>query len=225
VADLRIAFDTSGPFGSVAVAHGPDVLARAVMEERNTHAARLVPTIDEVLEEAGVDRDEIAGILVGEGPGSFTGVRVAAATAKGLGHALGLPVWAGSSLAAAAFALEEAMIRYVLFDARSDRVYGGCWGVGSDHVEEIVAPHAGALRDVLAGDVPAGAVFTGDGAVKHRAAIEGAGFEVVEAARDRTLADGLVSYFDRVDVAPVDDLASWEPLYVRASNAERLWKA
>jgi tRNA threonylcarbamoyl adenosine modification protein YeaZ len=224
VADLRIAFDTSGPFGSVAVAQGRDVLARTVMSTQNAHAAMLVPSIREVLEEAGVDRGEIGGVLVGEGPGSFTGVRVAAATAKGLGRALGVSVWAASSLVAAAFALDRAAVRYALFDARSDRVYGGCWGVGSDRAEEMVAPHAGELRDVLAGDVPPGAVFTGDGAAKHRAAIEGAGFEVVEAPENRTLADGLVEYFARIEEGPVGDLGSWEPLYVRASSAERLWK-
>jgi tRNA threonylcarbamoyladenosine biosynthesis protein TsaB len=225
VAELLIAFDTSGPFGSVAVAHGADVLARAVMARQNQHASMLIPTIDEVLEDAGVDREEIGGILVGEGPGSFTGVRVAAATAKGMGRALAVPVRAVSSLAAAAFALEREPIRYALFDARADRVYGGCWGVGSDHVEELVAPHAGELRDVLAGEVPPGAVFTGDGAVKHRAAIEGAGFSVAEPPETRTLADGLVDYFGRVASDPVPDLGSWEPLYVRASSAERLWKA
>jgi tRNA threonylcarbamoyladenosine biosynthesis protein TsaB len=225
VAELLVAFDTSGPFGSVAVAHGADVLSRAVMARQNQHASMLIPTIDEVLDDAGVDREEIGGILVGEGPGSFTGVRVAAATAKGMGRALAVPVRAVSSLAAAAFALERESIRYALFDARADRVYGGCWGVGSDHVEELVAPHAGELRDVLAGEVPPGAVFTGDGAVKHRAAIEGAGFSVAEPPETRTLADGLVDYFGRVASDPVSDLGSWEPLYVRASSAERLWKA
>jgi tRNA threonylcarbamoyladenosine biosynthesis protein TsaB len=221
---MILAFDTSGPIGAVAVALGSEVLARAAMTQQTSHAAMLIPTIHEVLEEAGVERDEIAGIVVGEGPGSFTGVRVAAATAKGLGHALGLPVRAVSSLAAAAFCFEPGPIRYALFDARAERVYGACWGVGSDHVEELVAPHAGELRDVLAGDVPAGAVFVGDAATRHRAVIVGAGFEVAEVPGDRGLADGLVEYVERVPTPPVDDLGAWEPSYVRASSAERLWK-
>ena len=84
------------------MSHGPDVLARGVMTRQAGHASRLIPTIEEVLEDAGVDRDEIAGVLVGAGPGSFTGVRVAAATAKGLHRSLGVPVWGISSLRAAA---------------------------------------------------------------------------------------------------------------------------
>lgn len=221
---MIVAFDTSGPVGSVVVAAGPEVLAREVLAQRGAHAAALLPAIDDVLEEAGVDRDELRGVVVGEGPGSFTGVRVAAATAKGLGHALGIPVWAVSSLAAAALASSQGPLRYALFDARGERVYGACYGVGSASFEEMVPPHAGELRDVLDGDVPAGAVFLGDGAVRHRGVIEGAGFVVAEPDEVLTLADGLVEYVARAGAAPVADLASWEPEYVRASSAERLWR-
>ena len=222
---MVLAFDTSGPVGSVAVAQGAEVLARGVMTRQAGHAALLIPTIDDVLEDAGVDRDEVALVVVGEGPGSFTGVRVAAATAKGLGRALGVPVRAVSSLAAAAFAADAGPIRYALFDARAERVYGACWGVGSDHCEELVSPLAGELRDLLADDVPPGAVFVGDAARKHRALIEAAGYPVVEPDRERPYADGLVAFAARVVGGPVDDLGAWEPAYVRASSAERLWGA
>ncbi len=222
---MILAFDTSGPVGSVAVAAGADVLARGVMTRQAGHAALLVPTIDDVLDDAGVDREEIALIVVGEGPGSFTGVRVAAATAKGLGRALGVPVRAVSSLAAAAFSADAGAIRYAIFDARAERVYAACWGVGSDHCEELIAPTSVELRDLMAGDVPPGAVFVGDAAQKHRALIEAAGHPVVAAERERPHADGLVAFAARVPGAPVDDLGAWEPAYVRASSAERLWKS
>jgi tRNA threonylcarbamoyl adenosine modification protein YeaZ len=223
--DRVLAFDTSGPIGSVVVAAGPEVLAREVLTQMGAHASALLPAIDHVLEAAGVDRGQLRGVIVGEGPGSFTGVRVAAATAKGLGHALGIPVWAVSSLAAAALASAPGPVRYVLFDARGERVYGACYGVGGASFEEMIPPHAGELRDVLDGDVPAGAVFLGDGAVRHRGVIKGAGFPVVEAVGAQTLADGLVTYVARACPAPVSDLAAWEPEYVRASSAERLWRS
>jgi tRNA threonylcarbamoyl adenosine modification protein YeaZ len=215
-----VAFDTSGGEGSVVVARGRDILARAVIEERLEQAARLVPALDEALTSARVLRTELAGVVVGEGPGSFTGVRVAAATAKGLAHALALPLRAISSLAASALAHDVGPVRYTLFDARSDRVYGACYGVGSAGVQCLVPPHGGTLRDVLAGDLPPGAVFVGDGALRHRAAIEGAGFTVA-AERDRvTLAEGLVRYLVlEPGLPPVADPASWEPTYVRPSSA------
>lgn len=224
--DLLLAFDTSSPVGSVAVARGGETVARAVLTRQTAHAAGLIPAIDEVLGAAGVRAASLDGIAVGEGPGSFTGVRVAAATAKGLSAALRVPVWAVSSLAAVALAADVGPVRYALFDARAERVYGACYGVGSALVETLVEPHAGELRNVLDGEVPPGAVFVGDGALRHRAAIEGAGFRVAGPAHGGSLADGLVRYLVRHPEAPsLDDVGSWEPEYVRGSSAERLWKA
>ncbi|MGD2046071.1 MAG: tRNA (adenosine(37)-N6)-threonylcarbamoyltransferase complex dimerization subunit type 1 TsaB [Gemmatimonadota bacterium] len=222
---VLVALDTSGPFGSVAVAREGTTSALVTLSERQQHAARLIPAIDEALHMAAVSRADVTGIVVGEGPGSFTGVRVAAATAKGLAHSLRVPLWAVSSLLAAALAGHDAAVRYVLFDARGERVYGACYGVGTAGVQEIVPPHGGSLRDVLVEDMPAGVVFLGDGAEKHRAAIEGAGFPVVPATRD-TLAEGLLRYTSlHPELAAVEDPSAWEPLYVRASSAERLWNA
>jgi len=221
---IYLALDTSGPVGSVAVTSGVDVLGRDVMTRRAEHASGLIPTIDRVLDETGVERSELKGVLVGEGPGSFTGVRVAAATAKGISRALSVPLWAISSLAAAAMAVDRGAVRYALFDARAERVYGACYGVGGAKVETLVPPHAGELRDVLAGDVPAGAVFVGEASEKHRGVIEGAGFEVTAAVDDISLADGLVRFMAvHPETASVDPIDSWEPRYVRASSAERLW--
>ncbi|HSH76003.1 MAG TPA: tRNA (adenosine(37)-N6)-threonylcarbamoyltransferase complex dimerization subunit type 1 TsaB [Longimicrobiales bacterium] len=221
-----VALDTSGVSGSVAVGRGPDVVAGVTIPGRFEQAGRLVPAIDEALRAAGVDRRELAGVVVGEGPGSFTGVRIAAATAKGLAHALAVPMWGISSLLATALAYELPAIRYVLFDARSDRVYGACFEVGSTAVRELVPTHAGTLRETLTSRVPTGALFVGDAAARHRAVIEGAGFLVELAPAGRSPAEGLLRYLGlHPDTAPVADPASWEPRYVRASNVERPWSA
>jgi len=220
-----VAFDTSGQVASVAVAKGTQVLARATLERQGDQAARLVPSIRDILSEAGVDRTEIAGVIVGEGPGSFTGVRVAAATAKGLVHARQCPLWAISSLAATALSLEGSGIRYVLFDARADRVYGGCYGIGSIGVETLVPPHGGSLRDVLDDEVPAGAVFVGAGASQHRAAIEGAGFPVAPDPVAHPSGDGLLRYLALHPVtAPVESVSTWEPRYIREWRPDAAWK-
>lgn len=220
---LLLALDTSGLYGSVALGAEGRVVTCVELVQRREHASRLVPAIAEALARASVQRADLSGIVVGEGPGSFTGVRVAAATAKGLAHALGVPLWAVSSLTAAALAEDVGAIRYALFDARGDRVYGACYGVGSARMEELVPPHGGTLRDVLAGDVPAGAVFLGDAAERHRAVIEGAGFPV-GVPLGTPLAVGLLRYMALGPGAtPVADPSGWEPAYVRASSAERLW--
>src|SRR5688572_17484456 len=161
VAPTLLAFDTSIAVGSVAVGLGGELLASATLDERREHASRLVPSIEKVLERAAMRITDVGGIVVGEGPGSFTGVRVAAATAKGLAHALGVPLWAFSSLAAAALADrvlprgagvegwwdqdpdEADGSRYVLFDARGDRVYAASHQLGrGGPLATLVPPHA-----------------------------------------------------------------------------------
>ena len=95
---MYLALDTSTPLGSVCVGVGSRVVARDVIHGQGSHSSDLIPTVGRVLQEAGADLSELAGLVVGAGPGSFTGVRVAAATAKGLAHALDIPLWAVSSL-------------------------------------------------------------------------------------------------------------------------------
>ena len=73
---VLLAFDTSSAVGSVAVGREGVVLAHSELEEQRKHASALVPAIRAVLLEAGIDKSELDGIVVGEGPGSFTGVRV-----------------------------------------------------------------------------------------------------------------------------------------------------
>ena len=218
-----LAFDTSIAVGSVAVGRGSGLLASTTLEDRREHASRLVPSIDKALERAGMRISDVGGIVVGEGPGSFTGVRVAAATAKGLAHALDVPVWPFSSLAAAALAEDAGPTRYVLFDARHDRVYGACYEIGGSTFETVVAPHAGTVLEAVRGPVPPGAVFVGEGARRHRQVIESAGFHVGPGP-SRSLAEGLLRLHEMLrDPAPVADVASWEPRYVRPPSVERSW--
>ena len=220
-----VALDASGAGGHVAVSRGPHVLARARLDYRGQHAGALIPALHGSREDAGVERGEIAGVVVGEGPGSFTGVRVAAATAKGLARALQVPLWAVSSLAAAAITSWDGgspVVRYVLFDARADRVYAGCYGMGGRGMQTLVRPHATDLRTVLAAEVPPGAEFVGDGATKHSAAIHGAGFSVPEGVPADSTGDGLIRFLAiHSDISPVATLETWEPRYLKPSSAER----
>ena len=249
-----LAFDTSTSLGSVAVSRGGDVLARGYLVQQGEHAANLVPRISQVLDEAGVEKRELAGIVVGSGPGSFTGVRVSAATAKGLVSALGIPLWAYSSLAASAvtagalppmpddvwedqadprgplslgpvFPLRDRP-RYVLFDARGDRLYAGCYTLGEGGLETVLDPYATDLGELLGGAVPEGALFMGDGAARHQWDIQDAGFDVISLPEGIPTADGLIRLLAaeaglEENGGSVDRPSLWEPHYLRPSNAER----
>lgn len=240
---IRVAIETSTRVGSVAVGRDDDVLAEIELGEQTRHASRALPALDEALRSAGVRRSEIGAVVVGAGPGSFTGVRVAGATAKGLVSSLDVPLLAYSSLLAlvaesATGTDPDAGAGPVcgLFDARRSEVYAGCWVVTAGKLEEVLAPTVGAVADTveqLAAGVGArgpgeGAVhFAGDGAARYRA-------ELVAACD----AVGLAATVDETTLRPrgsallwlahhhgpagrVEHADAWEPLYVRGSSAER----
>lgn len=101
-----LGIETSWRVGSVALMVEGAVAARRFLAVPAAHASGLIPAVRAVLEQAGVRRGDLDGIVVGAGPGSFTGVRIGAAAAKGLACGLGVPLYATSSLRAAAFAVE-----------------------------------------------------------------------------------------------------------------------
>jgi tRNA threonylcarbamoyladenosine biosynthesis protein TsaB len=218
-----LALETSGRLGSVAVGAAGRVRAETRLEVPGNHAAELIPAIESALLEAGVRRAELAGIVVGSGPGSFTGVRIAAATAKGLAHALGLPLWAFSSLEAGAAAEgAEASTRYVLFDARGDRVYAACYRVEPGGIESVVRPHATRIGDLIDDEIPSDASFMGTGATRHRAVLEAARRTVLDEPAGMPTAGALLRLLDlHPDRPPIAAADPWEPEYVKASSAQR----
>ena len=243
---LFLAMDTSTSRGSVAVGPPGEALGRIFLERQRSHASELVPAVRAALEVAGVDLHEIAGILVGAGPGSFTGVRVAAATAKGLARALEIPHWGVSSLAAGAATADalspaaagvapveaslpygglDALPRCVLFDARGDRVYAACYRFrGGEPPEVLMTPRATDITWVLKAveERHGGVAFAGDGAQRHQDRIRDAGFPVMGPPAGSPTGDGLLRLLSlNPDAPPLEEPGRWEPEDLRASNAER----
>jgi tRNA threonylcarbamoyladenosine biosynthesis protein TsaB len=237
-----LALETAGPVASVAIAEDGRVLARHFLEEPRTHAAGLIPAIERVLAASGTGRDELTAVAVGAGPGSFTGVRVAAATAKGLCHALALPLFAPSSLLGAALtevaaetfvgveppegaALEPAPpigLRVVLFDARGERLFLAAYRLGTGLPEVVVEPTFAELGDVVEDARFRGAAFCGDGALRHARAIGASGGHVLAPPTGFPSADGLVRALALDDAPePVEDPRRWEPTYLRDTGAVR----
>src|SRR5688500_14050077 len=90
--NLVLAIDTSTPVGSVALGAGNAVLPQAVVGVNARQAEGLLPVIDFVLQRAGVTPPQLGAVVVAGGPGSFTGVRIAAAAAKAFARALDIPL-------------------------------------------------------------------------------------------------------------------------------------
>lgn len=139
-----LAIETSQDVCSVALNTRGGLVARSEHTPRG-HASRLLPMVDEVLAEAGVGLPAVDAIAYGQGPGSFTGLRIAAAATQGLAFGADRPVIAVSTLAALAQALDERHC-VIAVDARMDQVYWGAYSRDSDGipalvgVEQVAAP-------------------------------------------------------------------------------------
>ena len=219
---VSLALDTSTHLGSVAVGRDGRVLAESLLRVRATHSEAVLPEIDRLLTGCGLAVQDLQAVVVGGGPGSFTGVRIAASLAKGMCHARGLELFSFSSLAAVAAGSGCQEPVCAMFDARRGQVYAAGYRVG-EGIEELFAPRAGALDRVLTDlGEPGEWCFTGDGAGAGEEAIRLAGGRILDPDRWVPRAASLL-WLASVDPGGgrVADPGSWEPGYVRLPAAQR----
>lgn len=126
---VYLGVDTATPFLALALwspEHG--TLARFAERLERDHAKRLLDELSTLLSDAGLTKRHLVGVGIGLGPGSYTGLRVGVAAARGLARGLGVPLGGGSTLAAVAagvFAKEATNEAVVALDARRGNVYAG----------------------------------------------------------------------------------------------------
>ncbi len=231
-----IAIDTSTDMLACALGYvgqgRVDVLACGDHLCRRHANEELVGTVDSLLSQAGIGRDEVAAVLCGTGPGSFTGVRIGVATGKGLACGLEVACYGVSTLDAVAWGVWKSGVRGlvgVVGDAMRKEVYPGLYQVGEEGPERLFAcecvmkaPDAVALwagradRDDI--------TLAGDGLVKHRGLYEEAGFErFADQQAWYPTGEGLLRTYVAScarDARPDGDPALVLPVYTRLSDAE-----
>lgn len=220
-----LALDTSTFTASVALLAGDRRILRDRGPDQGAHSGDLLDLIGEVMREGGVALADLSGIAVGAGPGSFTGLRIAMATAKGLAFSLGKPLWAVSSLAAlaqAAAGLAPAGARIVpLIDARRGEVFVGGFradrGLVAVDPERVATPAALIEELSTRGQI----ALCGDGLPLLRGALAGAptsSFTLLEGARETPSALAIAELCQQGH--GVDALRAGGPVYLRAAAAE-----
>ncbi len=124
-----IGIDSSGLVASVAIAEDGRLVAEYTVNNKKTHSQTLLPMLEEIVKMSGLNMQEADAIAIAAGPGSFTGLRIGSATAKGLGLALGKPIVPVSTVDALAYNLygTDALV-CPLMDARRNQVYTGIYG-------------------------------------------------------------------------------------------------
>lgn len=220
-----LALESSTNTGSAAVGDASGLFAEVVRSVAAGHSSGLLPAAEQALRAAGLRPSDLAAVVVGGGPGSFTGLRIAAATAKGMIQALGVPLFAYSGLlATAASGWAAGGPVCALFDARRRDVYAACYRF-DDGVQELFGPVALSVDEVVerfrGGEVP---LFAGEGATLHQPELERElGARVLPAHLGLPRAAALVWLATHApELGAVADSTAWEPEYVRASGAERI---
>jgi len=194
---LTLAFDTATAVATSALVDGDEVLG-----ERVSRAQTLLEDVDALLRQAGAHPADLDRLAVGLGPGSFTGVRIGLAAARGLALSLDLRGAGVSTLAALAAGAPEAL---PVIDAKRREVF-----TLVDGEPRVLAPSELALDE--------GAVCVGDGAKRYRSLLEERGAFVPPDDDERHLPRARFHAALAGEPVPVDEL---EPLYLRVPDAER----
>ena len=242
---LILAIDSSGMTASAALASEERVIAEMSVNNRKTHSQTLLPMIKTVVDSAGIELAQIDAIAIAQGPGSFTGLRIGAALAKGLGLSLERPLIGVPTMDAMAYGagMTDALI-CPMIDARHETVYTGLYQWKENrfsvtvpteavHLKELaaqIAEHAGEGQNVH---------ILGDGADVYAQKFDGYLEETVQKAeranaaqvpavtvlpvhlnrqRAASVAALALEYAKDGKLTPADD---FKPEYYRLTQAER----
>ena len=193
---LLLAFDTATGAATAALVREGEVLGA-----RRSRAVRVLADAHELLAESGLEPADLDALVVGTGPGSFTGVRIGLAAARGLALALDLPVAGVSTLDALA---EGAPGALPVIDARRREVFTLADGPRCLRPEQL--------------ELEPGTACVGDGAVRYRALLEAAGAEVPPDGSELHVPRAELHARLARDFGPVEAI---EPIYLRVPDAER----
>lgn len=223
-----LAFDTSSAICAVAVVDGQRVLWADNSPSDGRHGEVLLPRIASGLVASGVALSSIELIAVGVGPGSFTGLRIGLATAKGLALATATPLRGVCSLRVLArAAIDQGDVVVAVIDAGRGEVFGAMYRWGGDTLETLLAPLR-AVPEAFARRVaelaPSRAVLCGGGARRYLPLLDAAlGSRAFLGEEQHDLADGRHVAREALSCmrsSGRSDLASLEPVYLRDSDAK-----
>lgn len=234
-----IALDSSGLVASVAVMEDDNLIAEYTIQYKKTHSQTLLPMLDEVKKMIDLDLHTIDAIAISAGPGSFTGLRIGSATAKGLGFALKKPLIAVPTIEGLAYNFYgSSELICPIMDARRGQVYSGVFefvkknetnAEGSTHYElkTIVPQCAVTMNEMLTklNELNRAVLFVGDGIpvfsemIKEKLSVP---YHLAPAHRNRQSAASVAAlaqvYYRQGKIQTAEE---HEPEYLRLSQAER----
>lgn len=207
--------DTSNQPLSVAVMQDNQLLSELNSNLKKNHSAQLMPAIESVIKESGIGKKEIDAIIVAQGPGSYTGLRIGVTVAKTLAYALDAKLYGVSSLAALAATVDErAELIVPLFDARREAVYTGVYQYQSGQLKQIIEDQYLPITDLLTilHDQHQPYVFVGRDAKQLESLIDS------DYISNLPRAKAMLNLIEHEE-----DVHQFTPNYIKLSEAERNW--
>lgn len=228
VKTLILALDSSSLVASVALLDDITVIAEYTVNLKKTHSQTLLPMIDEIIRMTGIEKTEIEAVAVTDGPGSFTGLRIGAATAKGLAYAWNVPIIGVSTIKAMAYNFNHCnKLVCPIMDARRNQVYTGIYLCKEEELTEVLAPCAISIEELahILNDQNKEVVFVGDGIPVHQQYLDEHlsnphFFAKNHLNRQRASSLGTLAKMMHENGQTMD-ADSFAPQYMRLSQAER----
>lgn len=223
-----LAIDSSGLVASAAVLQDEELIAEYTVNFKKTHSQTLLPMIAQVRDLLQLDLKTIDAVAIAAGPGSFTGLRIGASTAKGLGLALQKPLIAVPTVDALAYNLVGCAGRVCpLMNARRNRAYTGIYSFSGTRMN-VLREQCCVPLDEITGEInqsPEPVMFLGDGVTEFAEQIAMLctvpyTFAPPHLSRQRAGAVAALAaeYYRRGEMVSADDFA---PVYLRLPQAER----
>ena len=225
-----LALDSSGLVATVALLENDNLVAEFTVNNKKTHSQTLLPMLDEIVQMTDMDLDKIDAIAVAGGPGSFTGLRIGSATAKGLGLALKKPLIHIPTVDGLAYNLcYTDRIICPIMDARRNQVYTGIYQMDGDKLQVLEAQMAVGIDELAKKLCTYGkpVIFLGDGVPVHKDRLEkelmtdqDIAFAPAHMNQQRAAAVGMlgIQYYKE---GKTETAMEHKPDYLRVSQAER----
>ena len=223
-----LAIDSSGLVASIAVVDQDVLCGEYTMNFKKTHSQTLLPMLDELAKMIELDLNTLDAIAVAGGPGSFTGLRIGSATAKGLGLALDKPLISIPTVDALAYNLWGAQgVVCPLMDARRNQTYTGIYSFDGGRLHTIQPQCAVGIEEIVEkiNEHGESVTFLGDGVTVFKEYIENhcnVPYQFAPAhmnqQRAASVAALAVIYYQE---GRIETAAEHAPDYLRLSQAER----
>ena len=224
-----LGIDGSGLVASVAIVEDDNLIGEYTTGYKKTHSQTLLPMLDELKTMVELDLNSIDAIAVAAGPGSFTGLRIASATAKGLGLSLGCPIISIPTVDALAFNMwGDANVICPILDARRGQVYTGLYDFSEDGQFNVIKEQSAVdFHDIAKeiNELGRPVTFLGDGVPVFKELVASevkVPYRFAPAHLNRQHASSVAAlgtiYYENGDIEPAAD---HRPEYLRLSQAER----